>query len=122
VGAEEGLKGRFYGVTEPTPRVRSVGRGLLQLDNVIGGGALLALHHLELDPIALGEALEALRLDGRMVDEAVLASAYGRGEAEALGVVEPFDRSGSQRDGDMPYGLGGEGGGLSDPLSGKELG
>src|SRR5206468_282308 len=68
---------------------------LLQLDDVLRGRALLALDHVELDPLALGQALEALGLDGRMVDEAVLLTALGRDETEALGVVEPFDRSGS---------------------------
>ena len=53
-------------------------RRLLQLDDVLGGGALLALHDVELDPLTFGQALEALGLDGRMVDEAVLLAALGR--------------------------------------------
>src|SRR5258708_7046598 len=62
---------------------------LLQLDDVLRRRALLALHDVELDPLTLGQALEALGLDRRMVDEAVLLTVLGRDEAEALGVVEP---------------------------------
>jgi len=44
----------------------------------------------ELDLLALGEGAEALRLDGRLVDEEVLAAVLGGDEAEALGVIEPL--------------------------------
>src|SRR5207249_1149070 len=47
----------------------------------------------ELDLITFGEALEALRLDGRVVDEHVLAALL-RDEAETLRVVEPLHPSG----------------------------
>src|SRR5690606_38013167 len=52
--------------------------------------ALLALHNVELDGLTLLQALEAVRLNGRVMDEAVLAAIVGRDEAEALLVVEPL--------------------------------
>ena len=64
----------------------------LDLADVGGLEPLGALGHLELDLIALGEALEALRLDGVEVHEHVVASLLGD-EAVALRVVEPLDRS-----------------------------
>jgi hypothetical protein len=68
--------------------------GQLQLDDGLRRRARLALHDVELYPIAFGQALEALGLNRRMMDEAVLLTALGRDEAKALGVVEPLDRSG----------------------------
>jgi hypothetical protein len=62
--------------------------------DVLGRGALLALHHVELHALTLGERLEAAALDGRVVDEAILAAVLGGDEAEALGVVEPLDGTG----------------------------
>jgi len=46
----------------------------------------------ELDLVALGQALEALGLDGAVVDEDVLA-ALDLDEAVPLRVVEPLDRA-----------------------------
>src|SRR3954449_1301031 len=43
---------------------------------------------------ALGERLEAVRVDPRVVDEEVLAALVRGDEAEALVVVEPLDGSG----------------------------
>src|SRR6185295_6493056 len=62
------------------------------LADVGGLEPLGALGHLELDLIALGEALEALRLDGVEVHEHVVAGLLGD-EAIALCIVEPLDRS-----------------------------
>src|SRR5688500_1877901 len=65
-----------------------------QLRDVLCGRALLALHHVELDTLTLAQGLEALALDGRVMDEAVLLAALGRDEAEALRVVEPLHGAG----------------------------
>src|SRR4051812_39968786 len=65
----------------------------LQLHNVLCRRALLALHDVELHAVTLGQALEALCLDRRMMDEAVLLTVLGRDEAKALGVVKPLDRA-----------------------------
>src|SRR5688500_17363519 len=65
-----------------------------QAHDVLGRGALLALHHVELHALALGERLEARALDGRVVDEAVLLTVVTRDEAEALRVVEPLHGTG----------------------------
>src|SRR5215211_4106337 len=62
-------------------------------DDVLGGRPLLAVDHVELDPLTLGERAEALRLDGGEVDEAVAVAVFRRDEAEALGVVEPLHGS-----------------------------
>src|ERR671918_2507466 len=51
---------------------------------------LRTLGHLELNCVPLGEALEAVTLDRRVVDEEVLAL-LPRDEPVALGVVEPLD-------------------------------
>src|SRR5690606_13581250 len=53
--------------------------------------ALLALHDIELHRLAFLQALEAVRLNRRMVDEAVLAPVLRRDEAESLVVIEPLD-------------------------------
>src|SRR5919199_736492 len=55
----------------------------------VGLRTLLALDDLEGDPLALVEALVAVHLDGRVVDEDVLAAVDGD-EAEALLGVEPL--------------------------------
>src|SRR5918994_6352196 len=55
----------------------------------VGLGTLLALDDLEADPLALVEALVAVHLDGRVVNEDVLAAVDGD-EAQALLGVEPL--------------------------------
>ena len=50
------------------------------------------LRHFELDLVALGQALEALGLDGAVVDEDIL-SALDLDEPVPLCVVESFDRA-----------------------------
>src|SRR5512142_2742942 len=62
----------------------------LLLANVRGLQALRALHHVELDLLTLGEALEAVPLDRAVVAEHVLTTVVLRDEAEALRVVEPL--------------------------------
>lgn len=66
--------------------LRGRGRG-----DVDGGRSLLSILDLELDGLVLGQRLESLLLDGAEVDEDVLGAVAGRDEAEALGLVEPFD-------------------------------
>src|SRR5438552_4628545 len=61
----------------------------LGFPDVGGLEALGASGHLELDPVTLGEALEALSLDGAEVHENVLATLLSD-ESEALRVVEPL--------------------------------
>src|SRR4051794_10608577 len=78
----------------PVSAAAPTGRNGLKLLDVLRRGALSALHDVELHAIALGEALEALRLDGRVMDEAVLLTALGGDETEALGVVKPFHGAG----------------------------
>src|SRR6476661_8631938 len=60
------------------------------LADVLSRRALLALHDVELDTVALGEALESGSLNRRVVHEEVLAAILRRDEAEALGVIEPL--------------------------------
>src|SRR5215217_6466086 len=62
--------------------------------HVLSSGTLRALHDVELHRVTLGQALEAVALDGAVVHEAILAVVVGRDEAEALGVVEPLDLAG----------------------------
>src|SRR5690349_15706341 len=83
------------GPGDPGPAVRvAIGRLPSELHDVLGRRTLLALHDVELDPLSLGQRLEPLTLNRRVVDEAVLLAAFGRDEAEALGVIEPLDRAG----------------------------
>ena len=56
--------------------------------DVLGLRALLALRDVELDPLVLVQAAVTIRLDGREVDENVLASAVDTDEPEALVRVE----------------------------------
>src|SRR4029453_14934185 len=65
-----------------------------QLRHVFGCGALLSLHDVELDTVALDEASEAPALDGRLMDEAILLSVLTRDEAEPFRIVEPLDGPG----------------------------
>src|SRR3954451_6204858 len=74
--------------------MRSVCRRRLERGDVDGLRALVAGLGVEAHAGALGEGLEALRVDARVVDEEVLARVVRRDEAEALVVVEPLDGSG----------------------------
>src|SRR3954453_2660534 len=66
----------------------------LERGDVEGLRALVAGLRVEAHAGALGQGLEALRVDARVVDEEVLARVVRRDEAEALVVVEPLDGSG----------------------------
>src|SRR5262249_1056400 len=61
----------------------------LGLADVRGLEPFRAASHLELNAVTLGQALEALSLDGAEVHEHVLAAFLGD-ESEALCVVEPL--------------------------------
>src|SRR5215210_2513714 len=74
--------------------LRSVVVRRLERGDVDGLGALVPGLRVEAHASALGESLEALRVDARVVDEEVLARVVRRDEAEALVVVEPLDGSG----------------------------
>src|SRR5262245_15542608 len=54
------------------------------LDDVLRRRTLLTLNDVEFDAVTLGKRLEAVALDGRVVDEAVLAATVGGDKAEAL--------------------------------------
>jgi hypothetical protein len=56
-------------------------------------GAFGALGYRELDPLTLLQGLEAGCLDLREMREQILATAFGRDEAEAFGLIEPLDRT-----------------------------
>src|SRR5881628_126860 len=83
-------------VVELTARARTgpggSERGLLNLPDVGCLKTLRAAGDFELHLVTLSEALEALRLDGAVVDEDVL-TALLRDEPVTLCVVEPFDLS-----------------------------
>src|SRR5438034_8084163 len=64
------------------PCLCCVPRWLRELDDVLRRRALLALHDFELDALALGEGLEALRLDCGVMHEAVLLAVFGRDETD----------------------------------------
>src|SRR3989337_513622 len=66
---------------------------LLDLGDVLGSGALRTLHDVELHPVTLGEAAEAVRLDGGMVDEAILVPILRSDETKTFCVVEPLHRA-----------------------------
>src|SRR5687768_2393446 len=66
----------------------------VDLGDVLRRRALLALDDVELDTLALRERAETAALDGRVVDEAILAAVLRRDEAEALLVVEPLHGAG----------------------------
>jgi len=65
----------------------------LELGDVHGLLAAGAIDHFELDLLSLAERLEARALNGGVVNEHVVTF-WSRNEAEALLVVEPFDRTG----------------------------
>src|SRR5918999_1556314 len=66
------------------------------LHHLLGLRALRPLRDLELDLLALFEGLEAVALDGAVVDEDV-GRAGLLDEAVALRVVEPLDLTGNSR-------------------------
>src|SRR5688572_19434249 len=76
-----------------TPTSVGILRLAAQLDDVLRGRALSALHHVELDLVTLGQGLEALSRDRRVMNEAILLSTLRSDEAEALGIVEPLHGS-----------------------------
>src|SRR5438552_8318900 len=61
-----------------------------ELGDVLRRRALLTLHDVVLDALALSQRLEATAIDGGVVNEAILLSVLGGDEAKALGVVEPL--------------------------------
>lgn len=61
----------------------------LQLHDVGGGGAFVALFDFELNLLALGQRLESVHPDGGKVDE-YIASVFFFNEAEPLFVVKPL--------------------------------
>src|SRR5689334_19314992 len=67
-------------------------RRLRRLPDVGSLQPLGPLGHLELDLVALGQALEALGLNGAVMDEDVFP-AFDLDEAVPLCVVEPLDRA-----------------------------
>src|SRR4029453_2647590 len=94
-GAEP-LPGNRHAVTHehggPGPLAGKPGLGVVRMSGGRDGvrlGALGALDDLEVDPLAPFEALVPVHLDGRVVDEDVLAAVDGD-EAEALLGVEPL--------------------------------
>ena len=62
--------------------------------HVLRSRALFPFDNVELHRLSFGQGLETLPLDRRVVDEAVLRSVLGGDEPEALGFVEPLDRTG----------------------------
>src|SRR5467141_3038668 len=76
------------------PCLYYVPRWLRELDDVLRRRALLALHDFELDALAFGERLEALRLNCGVMHEAVLFAVFRRDETEPLRVVEPLHGTG----------------------------
>ena len=72
----------------PTPLKDTSEIGLGGLDHVLGGGAFLAFDQVELDLFALGQRPESIRLNGRVVHEAVARPVLWGNESEALAVVE----------------------------------
>jgi hypothetical protein len=71
--------------TEQPERLSSFG-------HIRGLRALLPLHNLELDYIALLQTLVAFRSDGAIVDENV-GAVFAANEAITFGIIEPFHRS-----------------------------
>src|SRR5438067_3398945 len=61
----------------------------LLLAHVLRLQPLRALDDVELDPVPLGQRAEAVHLDGRVMDEDILARLL-RDEPESLAVVEPL--------------------------------
>jgi hypothetical protein len=70
-------------------------RLLLLRSDVDRLGALGALARLVLDLLALAEGLEAVPSNVRVMHEHVFPALFRRDESVSLGIVEPFDGSGS---------------------------
>src|SRR5215212_396212 len=66
---------------------------LLDLGDVLGGGAFRTLHDVELNPVAFGKTAETLSLDGGVVDKAVFVPVLRSDETKPLRVVEPLHRA-----------------------------
>src|SRR5215468_4373972 len=66
--------------------------GSAEPGHVGGLPALGARDHIELDPVALRQRLEAVAHDSREMDEQLLAAVL-LDEAESLGLIEPLDRA-----------------------------
>src|SRR5690242_6465383 len=65
-------------------------RSRTQAAYMLGGGAFLSLHDVELDGLAFRERLVTIALDGGMMHEAILLSIVARDEAKSFRVVEPL--------------------------------
>jgi hypothetical protein len=70
-----------------------LGTNRLERLDVLGRRALRTLRHVELHLLTLCQSLEAGALNGRMMNEDILATIFGRDESEALAIVEPLDSS-----------------------------
>src|SRR5450759_2673168 len=77
-----------------TPPRRLSQTATLGLRNVLGRGALGALHDVELHRITLGQRLEAVTLDRAVMHEAIFLSIVRGDKAKALRVVEPLHFAG----------------------------
>src|SRR5690348_543951 len=79
----------------PPKRHESFGDGRLrstaQLRHILGRGTLLTLHHVEFDALTLAQGLEATTLNGRVVDEQILPTVFGRDKTKSLRIVEPLN-------------------------------
>jgi hypothetical protein len=74
----------------------------IAIDNkksVLGGAdaaglqALITAHDLIFDALSFDQRLEALRHNGGEMHEHILATAFGRDETKAFGIIEPFHGS-----------------------------
>jgi hypothetical protein len=75
----------------PTIKARSsYDRQILQLNNVLGLRAAVALNYVELNALAFVQSLEAFANDSAEVNEYIVA-AFNFDETEALFCVEPFN-------------------------------
>ena len=61
-----------------------------ELGDVLSRWAFLALHDVELNALAFSQRLEAVALNGGVMNEAILLSVLWCDEAKAFGVVEPL--------------------------------
>src|SRR6266496_2040929 len=86
----EGVEGKVKRPAGESGGPSSVPRGRLGFADVRRLQPLRAFGDFELDLVALGQALEALCLNGAVVDEDILA-ALDLDEAVPLRIVEPLD-------------------------------